>query len=196
MIDAVKTFLTLSLSGLLLQDGVTAPFRPADPDNPDVLQTIYFDELPRDFLKDHDYAAQCLPLQDRKRTDGRLIGRERNAEGTHYLFTRRRFRREILFRCFLWARTFEDLWGGSGFVGLVDQFEQVLTQTKVISDAGNNAVTVAPHDAVRPWNSETAADRVSRRSHLAICRVEFIGGIHTTESVPIVPSIEFVPSVG
>lgn len=195
MMEAVKTFLSGALQGLLLPDGGTAPYREADPEVPGDPGTLFFEELPRDFLKDHDYAAQCLPLQDRKKPSGRLIGRQRNEAATAYTFVRRRYRREILFRCFLYAERFEQLWGAPGYRGLVEQFEQAIAGTRVIADVGNNAIRIEPQDAVRPWGAEVQADRLRRRPHLAIVRVQFSGGIHTTAQVPIIQDVEIAPQV-
>lgn len=193
MIETCRNFLADRLRGLLLPAGTFAydggEFLPADEVN------IFFGELPRDFLKDHAYAAQCLPLQDRKKPDGRLIGRARDAGATRYTFTRRRFRREVLFRCFLYAERFEELWGAPGYTGLVDQFEQAIAETKVIADSGNNAIRIEPQDAVRPWGAEAEADRLKRRPHLAIVRVQFTGGIHTTAEIPIIQDVQITPQV-
>jgi hypothetical protein len=195
MIEAVKTFLSEILQGLVLADGATHPFRPADPDVPGDLGTLFFSELPRDYLKDNAYAAQCLPLQDRKKPEGRRIARTRNGSATAYTFIRRRYRREVLFRCFLYAEGLEELWGPSGYTGLVDQFEQAIAATRVFADSGNNAVRIELHDAARPWNSEAENDRKRRRPHLAIVRVQFTGGIHTTEVVPIIQDAEITPLI-
>lgn len=196
MIPAIKTFLIETLQMLVLQDGETPPYLPADPEVEGDLGTIFFGELPRDFLKDHDFAFQALALQDRKIKEGRLIGRVRNAEATRYRFTRRRYRREILFRCFIYAPRYEDLFGEEGFIGLVDQFEQTVANTRVLADSGNNVIHVELQDAVRPWGSESEADRQKGRPNLAIIRLKFNGGVHTTEEIPIIQTVEITPAVG
>lgn len=185
MIEAAKTFLTARVKEILMPDGMTPAYTDSN---------IFFGNMTRDWLKDHDYAVNCLMLQDRKKKDGSLVARERNAEHTYYNFTRRRFKRTVLFRCFLYAAEFSDLWGEAGFTGFIDQFEQKIAEAdRVIPDSGNNAVRIDLHDAVRPWNTDEASRQVKRRSPLAISRVEFIGGIYTTWSVPIIPSIEITP---
>lgn len=172
--------------------GGAAPYVGGDPATGG---NIFAGELPRDFLKDHDLAAQFLALQDRRRWDGRLIGRQRDAAALKYVFTKRRFRREILMRCFLYAPRYADLWGEVGYTGLVEQLDQAIARFRVIADQENNAIRVEPEEAVRPWNSDTEADRQRRRPQLAILRVRFIGGIQTTAEVPIIPSVEITPQV-
>lgn len=185
MIDAAKTFLTARIKEILLPDGETPAYTDDD---------VFFGNMTRDYLKDHKYAANCLIFQDRKKKDGSLIAKERNQECTYYTFTRRRFHRTVLFRCLLYAATFTDLWGETGVTGFIDQFEQKIAEAdRVIPDSENRAVRINLYDAVRPWNAEEATRQVKKRPLLAISRVEFTGGIYTTYSVPIIPSIEITP---
>lgn len=185
MIEAAKSFLKLRLKEILIPDGVTPAYTDDD---------IFFGNMTRDYLKDHDFAANCLILQDRKKKDGRLILKERNAENTYYTVTRRRFKRTVLFRCLLYAASYTDLWGEAGFTGFVDQFEQKVAEAdRVIPDSQNRAIEINLHDAIRPWDADIALRQVKKRPHLAISRVEFTGGIYTTTSVPIIPSIEIAP---
>jgi hypothetical protein len=185
MITTCEQFLRDRISALVLSDGT----RPYDAGN------IFFKELPRDYLKDNDFAGQCLRLKDRRQTDGRIIARVRNQAATHYEFTRRRYRREALYRCLLYAARHEELWGEPGFSGLVDQFEQAAAQYRVLADADNRAVRIELNEAVRPWDSGVERDRRRNRPHLAIVRIEFCGGIHTTWSEPIIPSVEITPDI-
>ncbi len=194
MIATLKSFLTGCLTELSL-GGFSRPYRAARANGPDDIGNVFFGELPRDFLKDNDFAAQLLLLQDRKRRDGRTIARVRNAQATRYTFTRRRYRREILVRCILYAARFEDLWGETDRLGLVDQLEATIAGTRMLADSGNNAVTVELQDEARPWTVETAADRQKRRAHVAIVRISFVGGVHTQDEIPIVQSIDFNPQV-
>lgn len=197
MMPAIKIFLTGLFQDLLLPDGVTAPYLPADTLTVNDLGTIFFGDLPRDFLKDHDFAVQCLVLRDQKKRDGRLIGRQRNLEATNYTFTRRRYRREIMVRCLFWAARSADLEGEDDYIGLIDQFEQAVIKTRVLADGGNNAIRVELQDSVvRPWDGEITTDRQKRRPYLALVRLEFIGGRHTLETVPIIQSVEITPAVG
>jgi len=196
MMQACRQYLTARLQELLLQDGVTAPFRPADPDTPGDLGTIFFEELPRDFLKDNDYAVCCLPLRDANKRHGKLIARSRTlGDEPQYTLTRRRFSREILFRCLLYGDA-EALWGTEGFKGLADQFSQAIAECRVVADSGNSAIRVEPQDAARPWDSEVEKDRKLRRPRLAIVRVRFDGGIQTTRVQRIIPSVEIIPKIG
>ncbi|PKN67185.1 MAG: hypothetical protein CVU57_04330 [Deltaproteobacteria bacterium HGW-Deltaproteobacteria-15] len=185
MIEACKTYLSARLKGLKLPDESGAYSDGA----------IFFGNMATDHLKDNDYAVNCLMLQDRKKKDGRIVSRIRNEACTEYAFTRRRFSRTVLYRCFLHAKRWEDLWGEGGYTGLVDQLEQKITETsRVIADAENRAIRVSLHDAVRPWSmDDEAGQRTKRRPHTAIVRVEFIGGIYTTWTVPIVPDVEISP---
>lgn len=189
MIATCQEFLATRLRELRLSNDLPA-FRYGvwiDPED----VNVFFGELPRDYMKDHDLAAQCLPLQDRSQKDGRLIGRRRNSSCTQYVFSRRRYRREVLYRVLLYAPRHEDLWGTPGYVGLVDQLKQAIAAApRVLADADNNAIRVVLQDAVRPWDASVETARESRRPRLGIVRVEFSGGIHTTTTVPIIPSVE------
>ncbi len=185
MIEACKTFLIERLKEILLED-LSAPYTD---DN------IFFGNMDRDYLKDHDYAANCLILQDRKKKDGSIVGRERNLDNMVYTLTRRRFERRVLIRCFTYAGNFAALWGNAGYEGLVDQLEQKTAEaSRGIADSQNRAIRIELHDAVRPWGAEEAGERLKRRPHQAICRMEFTGGIYTTWTVPIVPSVSITPS--
>lgn len=197
MMPAIKIFLTGLFQDLLLPDGVTAPYLPADTLTVNDPGTIFFGDLPRDFLKDHDFAVQCLILRDKKKKEGRLIGRQRDLAATEYTFTRRRYRRDLLVRCLFWAPRPEDLEGEDDYIGLVDQFEQAVIKTRVLADAGNNVIKIELQDSVvRPWDGETREDRPKRRPHLALVRIEFSGGRHTQETVPIIQSVEITPALG
>ncbi|MBI4621044.1 MAG: hypothetical protein HY739_12935 [Desulfobacterales bacterium] len=187
MIEACKTFLTDRIKEILLEDESQAY---SD-------EIIFFGDMPRDFLKDNDYAADCMIFSDVKKKNGAIVSRVRNEGCTEYTFTRRRFSRSVLFRCFLHAKSFEDLWGKDGFVGLVDQLEQKVAEAdRIIADSNNNAIRVELHDAVRPWGmDDEAVDRLKRRPHKAIVRLEFKGGIYTSWTVPIIPDVEITPEV-
>jgi hypothetical protein len=186
MIEVCQRYLFERFWDLVLPAGALPPYGE---------ESTFFGPLPRDFLKENDFAVQALLLQDRKKRDGRLIGRQRDADCRSYTLTRRRYRRELLYRVMLYTARFEDLWGEPGFIGLVDQLEQAVAGTRVLADSGNNAITVELQDAVRPWNSETESDRLRRRPHLAIVRIGFAGGIHTTEEIPIIPNVILTPQV-
>lgn len=189
MIETCQTFLADCLSKLRQSNDLPAYRYGAVYASEEV--NVFFGELPRDYLKDHDLAVQCLLLQDRQKRSGRLIGRQRSADCSQYTFTRRRYRREVLYRVLLYAGRYEELCGGSGYIGLVDQLQQVITEApRVLADAGNNAVRVTLQDTVRPWDSEIAGDRQKRRPLPAIMRIEFTGGIHTTTTTSIIPSVE------
>ena len=186
MIDVCKTFLTARIKEILMPDDLTPAYTDSN---------IFFGNMTRDWLKDHDYAVNCLMLQDRKKKDGRLIARERNVDCTYYNFTRRRFKRTVLFRCLMYAAQFTDLWGSTGFTGFVDQFEQKTTEaSRVIADSNNRAVRIELHDAVRPWGGDEEKGRLKRQPRMAISRIEFTGGIYTTFSEPIPPSINITPN--
>lgn len=194
MMQACRTFLTERLQELLLQDGTTAPFRPADPDTPGDVGTIFFTELPRDFLKDNDYAVCCLPLQDRTRRHGKLIAKELDPDKTEQTLTRRRFRREILFRCLLYGSA-EALWGADSYSGLVDQLIQGVAEYRVIAASDDSAIRIEPSDAVRPWDSDTELDRKLRRPRLAIVRIQFSGGVQTSETQQVIREVTLTPEV-
>jgi len=188
MIAACRTYLTQRLEGLLLRDGVTHPYT-SNPEN------IFFDDLPRDYLKDHNYAVCCLALQDRNKKSGKLIGKTRTlGEHPHYTFQRRRFTRGILFRCLLYGPA-DELWPATG-TGLVEQFTQSVAEHKVIADADNSVIRIEPQEAVRPWDGGVEMDRKLRRPRMAIVRVSFDGGVQTVTTMPIIPSVEIVPIIG
>ncbi|BCS55194.1 hypothetical protein [Geobacter sp. SVR] len=189
MMIACQIFLTERLEELTLRDGSTRPYRSATPEN------IFFTEMPLDFLKDNDFAVCCLPLQDRDRKHGRLIARTRNAGKTAYDLTRRRYQREIMFRCLLYGSA-DALWGDTSFVGMAEQFRQAVANYRVIADTDNSAIRVNPQDGERPSDSETERDRKLRRPRLAIVRIVFTGGLQTTTNIPIIPSVTITPHVG
>lgn len=183
MIETCKTFLKARLQEVLLEDETPAYTE----DN------IFFGNMDRDFLKPNDYAANCLILQDRKKRDGSIIVREKNEEETHFNYRKRAYDRNALFRCFLYAKYFHELWGKTGFIGFVDQFEQKVAEHRYIADSGNNCILIDLHDAVRPWSEEVEEQRLLRRPHFAISRVEFQGGVYTAWSEPVIPSVEITP---
>jgi len=206
MILACRTFLTARLKELLLPDGVTHPYSdgilppPAEGEEPDPeavppVRDIFFDELPIDFLKDHDYAACCLDLRDATKKSGRSIAKARNEELTELTVTRRRYDREILFRCLLYALRPDDLWGTASYTGLVEQFYNVIAEHKWIADSDNSAIRVDPQDVARPWDTDEEMDRKLRRPKLAIMRVEFAGGIQKTATQPLITGVEITPSI-
>ncbi|BCS54558.1 hypothetical protein [Geobacter sp. SVR] len=182
MIDACRTYLAARLQALTLAGGI----HPYDPD------TIFFDDLPLDFLKEHDYAACCLEVRDASIRDGRLINRQRNAEKTAHSLTRRRYRREVTFRCLLYARCPEELWAGNG---LVEQMQQSVAEHKQIAASDGTAIRIDPQDAARPWDSDVELDRKLRRPRMAIIRVQFTGGIQTVETQGLIPSVEIIPLI-
>lgn len=182
MIDTIQTFLTDICKVLTLEAGALA-YTGA---------LIHFTELPRDFLKNNDYAVCCLKLQDRKKKDGRIISRIRNVACTDYTFTRRRYRRELLYRCFLHASTYDDLWGADG---LVNQFEQAIAKFRVLADSNNRAILIDLHDSVVPTGAQAERDRKKKRPYTAIIRVGFSGGIYTSWTAPIIPSLDLTAEI-
>jgi hypothetical protein len=213
---ACQQFLTARLLELHLANG-SSPYRvdaPAVPDDPHVpgnqavpavQGNIFFDELPIDYLKDNDFAACCLPLQDRKKKYGKLIAKVRTlaVEATEddpavpakYTFTRRRYEREVTFRCMLWAPA-ASLWTNGAFVGLVEQFEQGVAQYKVVADADNSVVRIDPQEATRPWDTNVELEKKLRRPPIAIVRVQFTGGLQKKIEVGIIPDVSITPTVG
>jgi len=183
MIEACKEFITDRLLEIKKED-----IEPAYSES-----AIFFGDMERDFLKDNDYAANCLILQDRKTRDGRITARVKDEENGQYDYTRRRYIRIALFRCFLYAKYFRELWGKTGFAGFVDQFEQAVAGHRYITDSDNNCIYVDLHDAVRPWTDEEEERRLLKGPHTAISRVEFHGGVYTKWSEPVIPSVEIVP---
>ena len=189
MTNAIKTFLTDCLVGCWLPRLLVDPYRNGE------AGSIFFGDLPRDWLKDNSFAAQCLVLQDRKKHDGRLIGSARNVTRTSLKLTRRRYSRDVLLRCLLYAETYDDLWGSEDVEGLVDQFERAVAATKWLSDSGGSAIRVELQEATRPWGADIEADRIKRRPHLAIIRVSFKGGLQITNDLPIISGVEITPTI-
>ncbi|MDD5106046.1 MAG: hypothetical protein PHC49_10565 [Desulfuromonadaceae bacterium] len=199
MLLACQKYLSDRLTGLLLADGYTTPYRGDDPG-----RNIFFDELPRDFLKDNDYAVCCLPLIDRSRKFGKLISSIRTAavevEGeptilAKYTRIRRRFTREITFRCLLYGLAGEEIWGSGESIGLAEQFQQGVSDHKLFADADNSAILVEPQEIARPWDSDVEMARKLSRPILAIVRVQFLGGIQKTATTPIIPGVTITPTV-
>jgi hypothetical protein len=157
---------------------------------------VFFDDLPLDYLKDHDYAVCCLPLQDRSKKNGKLIGKTRTlGDQPKYTFTRRRFNRELMYRCLLYAPSATELWGDGTFIGLVEQLNQAMCEHKLIADTDNSAIRIEPQDLARPWDSGVELERKLRRPRLAILRVLFIGGQQTTETQQIATDVTITPLV-
>lgn len=189
MILVCQTFLAARMQELLLPDGTTHPYIDAP------VRNIFFDELPRDFLKDNDYAACCLPLRDTNKKSGRAIAKARNEEKTELTITRRRYDRVILFRCLLYALHPDDLWGAGAYTGLVEQLLHGIADHKWIADSDNSAIQVTAQDQARPWNSDEEMDRKLNRPRLAIVRVEFAGGVQKTATQPLIKSVEITPKI-
>ncbi len=185
MIESCRQFLRDRLMELLLADGTRAYATDA----------MFFGDMPRDWLKVNRFGVNCLPLTDRKTRDGQLIGRQKDAAGTHYEMIRRTYRRKVLFRCFLYAADFADLWGNTSFTGLVDQFGQAVAGHRCMADGTNNSIFINLHDAARPWDADVQKERVKLMPHKAIVRVEFTGGVHVVTRVPIIPGIDLANGV-
>ncbi|MDD2853534.1 MAG: hypothetical protein PHY09_16740, partial [Desulfuromonadaceae bacterium] len=186
-------------TGLLLADSSTHPYRGDEPD-----RNIFFEDLPTEFLKDNDYAVCCLPLIDRSRKFGKLISSVRaaavEAEGeptvpAKYTRIRRRFNREITFRCLLYGLSGDELWGSGESIGLAEQFQQAVSDHKLFADADNSAILAEPQEIARPWDSDVEMERKLSRPILAIIRVEFKGGIQKTDTTPIIPGVTITPTV-
>jgi hypothetical protein len=207
MIQACRQFIAARLQGLTLPDGNSRPYTAAEPS-----PTIFFQDLPRDFLKDNDYAVCCLPLIDRNKKSGRLLAKTRTlvpaviadplhdppieaapASGTLTL-QRRRFDREIVFRCLLYAPA-DHLWGAPGYTGLVEQFQQACAEFHHIADSDNSVIWIEPQDIAQPWDSNVELERKLERSPLGIVRVQFRGGVQTSRAIPLIPSVEFNPQI-
>jgi hypothetical protein len=190
MIQACKSFLTTRLQELALPDDAGRPYL-ADEEN----GNVFFDELLRDFLKDHEYAACCLPLQDRTKRYGKRIGRSLNTAKTAQTLMVRRFQREILFRCLLYAPSFQLLWGDDAYKGLVEQFQEGIVKFKTIVASDNSAIRIEPQNATRPWDADVELERKLRRPRLAIVRVQFIGGVQTTAVQNMIRDITINPHI-
>lgn len=189
MIQKCRQFLSDRLQELTLSDGYSHPFTAEEPG-----QTIFFQELPRDFLKDNDHAACCLPLIDRNRKNGRLIGKNRDIVAKTETLLRRRFNREILFRCLLFAPG-ADLYGTADYTGLVEQFSQAVAEHHHILDADNSVILIEPQDIATPWDSEQEQGRKLDRPPLGIVRVQFSGGIQTSRTRALIPSVTITPQI-
>ena len=193
MIEACKQFLNDQIRELYGYEKVF-PFEDGN---------IFFGPKPRDFLKDHQFAACCLVLHDKKKKDGSLVSSVRDEACEYYTRTRRRFERKIMFRVLLYADSFGDQWGQTdipglwdfeAFKGLVDQLEQRIAEHKVIVDEFNNAVKIDLQDSLRPWDAEEARQSLKKRPLKAIVRVEFAGGIYVQKKVPIIGDVNIQPS--
>jgi hypothetical protein len=189
MMQPCRQFLTDRLKDLLLPNG-TKPFKVEAVGPPAVAATIFFQELPRDFLKDNDYAVCCLPLVDRNRKNGRLIGYNRNTVAKTETLIRRRFNREIIFRCLLFAPA-ADLYGTAGFTGLMEQFNQAVAEYHHVLDSDNSVILIEPQDSAQPWDSEQEQGRKLDRPPLGIVRIQFSGGIQTSRTTALIPSVTF-----
>lgn len=195
MIQACRQFLIARLQGLTLPDGYTKPFVRVEPN-----RTLFFEDMPRDFLKDNDYAVACLPLIDRSRKNGRLIGKSRTMtpvteaapEIWRQTLLRRRFSREIIFRILLFAPA-DDLYGTDSYIGLVEQFNQAIAEHHHILDTDNSIILIEPQDRARPWDNDTEMGRKLDRPPLGIVRVQFSGGTQTSRNEAMITNIEINP---
>ena len=195
MMPACRQFLIDRLQGLLLLDGYTKPFMRANPN-----RTIFFQDMPRDFLKDNDYAVDCLPLIDRNRRSGRIIGRVRTRtaatedqpEKWHQRLIRRSYDREIMFRVVVYAPPVE-LYGTDTAAGLMDRLHQAIAGFRTITASDNSAITVDPQDSARPWDSNAEMGRKLDRPPFGIIRVQFRGGIQTDKVESMITRVEINP---
>jgi len=188
MIPACRQFLSARLAELTLPDGYSRPFVAVEPG-----RTIFFGDMPRDFLKDNDYAANCLPLIDRSRRFGRLTGRTRDLVARTITLQRRKYSREILFRCLLFGPA-DELYGTSDRDGLMDRLQQSVAGYRKISAIGDgSAIRIEPQDLVRPWDSETELGRKIDRPPLGIVRIQFVGGLQTASTIDLIPSVTINP---
>ncbi len=195
MMQPCRQFLIDRLQGLLLPNGYTKPYTAAEPS-----PTIFFQDLPRDFLKDNDYAVSCLPLIDRSRKNGKLIGKSRTIipatddlpRRCNQTLLRRRFNREIIFRCILYAPEAE-LSGSANYTGLIEQFNQAVAGHHHILDTDDSIILIEPQDISAPWSSDAEMNRKLDRSSLGIVRVQFSGGTQTSRTEAMIDGIEFNP---
>jgi len=189
MKPACMTFLAARLEELTLSGGLIHPFSADDED-----RTIFFRELPTDFLHDSDYAVCCLPLIDRTTKHGALVKASRDQETKLLSTVRRRYKREIVFRCLIYGAA-DELYGTENSVGLVDRFVAGVAQYHHIASSDNYAILVNPQDAAPPWDARTEMDRKLKKPALAIVRIQFQGGVQVTKTIPLIPSFTIVESV-
>ena len=190
MIEACKQFLFDRLAEVVKTDGNPA-FTGASQGNPG---NVFFGPMPRDFLKNNQYAACCLVLQDEKKKNGRLMSNTLNADKTEFIRYYRTFVRQVLYRVILYAADFKDQWGESEFKGFIDQLEANTANHKIIADELSMAVGVELFDSIRPWDQEEARQAIRRRSHKAIARINFTGGIYMIVTIPAIRDVEIEPS--
>lgn len=183
MIEACRQFLSARL--MEIKDRANA--QPFDSEN------IFFGPMPRDFLKGHRFAACCLTLTDKKRFHGGIVLNQRNEDCTEYTRIRKSYERKVLYRIILYAAQFKDHWGETDFKGFIDQLEQRIAHYRVIADALNMAVHINLQDSIRPWDQESSDRMLKKRSHKAIARVEFTGGVYTQKQVPIIQDVDIQP---
>lgn len=183
MINAIRQFLSARLLEVVDSAG-DAVFS---------TEKIFFEPLPRDFLKKNKYAACCLVLQDEKKKDGRMMANIRNEACTEYTRIRMAFARRVVYRVIFYAADFNDQWGDVTFKGFIDQFEDRVARYQVIADDVDMAVGIELYDAIRPWDAEQVAQMLKRRPQKAISRVLFSGGIYTRQTVPIIQDVDIQP---
>jgi len=181
-------FLTERLEGLTLTSGVKPFLSMAH------ARSIFFRELPVDYLKDNDYAVCCLPLIDRNVKYGSLIGKSRNLETRMLHLVRRRYRREIVFRCLMYGLP-DELYGTELSTGLAERFIQSVAGVHHIIADDNSVILVNPQDTAQPWDRTAERDRSLGRPALAIIRVEFRGGVQVESEVPLITGVEINPQV-
>ena len=192
MIEACKAHILSTLTGIM---GDETPF-PFDDGN------VFFTPLPRDFLKSNPFAVCCLIHTDKKRAAAKMMANTRSDDFKYYTRIYRRFERQILFRVLLFAGTFteqwgkpdvENLWDFDAYKGIVNIFEQRISEVRIISDELDCAVRIQVQDSFRPWDDEEARQTLTRRQHKAVVRVEFTGGIYVTKKIPIIQDVDIQP---
>ena len=194
MKEACKQFVIDQLTEIM-GESVSFPFSS---------ENVFFNPLPRDYLKSNPFAVCCLIHTDKKKKAPRMMSNVRNKDFTYYTRTYRRYERRILFRVILYAPDFDELhgkpdtpneWDFDAYKGIVDQFEQRVAGIRVIPDEMDNAIKVELEDSFRPWAQEEVKQTLKRGPNKAIVRIEFIGGIYIQKSVPILKDVNIQPEI-
>jgi hypothetical protein len=172
MIEPIKQFITDRFCELTLTDGSVVYNA----------ENVFFYNMERDFLKDNDYAVLCFFPQDRKKTDGSLKGKERDLEAKTITYTRKIYKRTILARILIYSIDTE-------LAKLCEDFEQNVAGIRNMADSNNNNIKITLQDMTRPWDDDRKYDRLRKRSHCAIAKVQFEGGIYTTKTVSLIPGL-------
>ena len=141
---------------------------------------VFYDRMPRDFLKDNRLAVIYDLVSDNFDKVSRKVHVERNQGKTSYVYTLQRFERKIRFRCLFYSDNYAQL--GE----ILEEFVLKIAETKKIYDSQNIEIRVELDDVLR---SQADRDRKLLRPEKGIVRIIFVGGVFMSKQKPIIQDL-------